>query len=472
MDYAPMKGCMVIRPYGYSIWERIKEGLDRRFKETGHQNAYFPLFIPKSFLEKEAEHVEGFAPEVAWVTRGGQEDLAEPYAIRPTSEAIVCSMYSKWIQSWRDLPVLINQWCNIVRWEKATRPFVRTTEFLWQEGHTAHASHDEAEAEALRMLEVYREFIEDELSVPLIAGLKTDAEKFAGALRTYTVEALMTDGRALQAGTSHNLGQGFAKAFDITFLDRDGSLEHVWQTSWGVTTRLIGVLIMVHGDDRGLVLPPRVAPIQVVIVPIAAKRRGEEVLGRARELAHALSGVARTRLDDRPEYTPGWKFNDWEMRGVPLRVELGPRDLERGRAVVVRRDTGEKLEVAQDALPERVARLLDDVQSSLFARAQRYFHSATRFVDGMDDLKRTLAEKRGMVVAGWCGDPGCETAIKEETGATVRCLPLVDGGAGAKEARGVRPGAGAGLHPDFRPAERCARCGGPAAFTAYLARAY
>ena len=368
-DYSPVRGCMVIRPYGYSIWEKMQQLLDSRFKATGHKNAYFPLFIPESLLQKEAEHVEGFAPEVAWVTHGGNEELAERLAVRPTSETIICHMYSKWIKSWRDLPVLINQWCNVVRWEKSTKPFLRTAEFLWKEGHTAHSSFEEAEEETLRMLEVYRDFVETDLSMPVITGVKSENEKFAGALKTYTIEALMGDGRALQAGTSHNLGQHFAKAYDITYLDKDGKLKHVWQTSWGVTTRLIGAIIMVHGDDRGLKLPPKIAPIQAVIVPILGKE-SETVLNKARELYSILNKEIKTELDDRNEYTPGWKFNEWEMKGVPVRIEIGPRDIKNEQVVFVRRDTGEKITVSESELLPRLKSLLDEIQANMFRQAQ------------------------------------------------------------------------------------------------------
>ena len=348
-DYSPVKGCMVIRPYGYAIWELIQQGLDRRFKATGHVNAYFPLFIPQSLLLREKEHVEGFAPQVAWVTKGGDEQLAEPLVIRPTSEVVIGTMYAKWIKSWRDLPVLINQWANVVRWEKVTRPFLRTTEFLWQEGHTAHETEAEAQEETLKILELYREFAATELAMPVVPGEKSESEKFAGAARTYSIEALMGDGRAMQAGTSHNLGQNFAKAFEIQFQGRDKALQHAWTTSWGVSTRLVGGVIMTHGDDSGLILPPRVAPHQVVIVPIPRGNWQETVLPRAQAIRDQLaaSGV-RVMLDDRDAYTPGWKFAEWEMRGVPLRLEIGPKDIEKGQVVLVRRDTREKGMVPMD----------------------------------------------------------------------------------------------------------------------------
>src|SRR5712671_3545067 len=350
-DYSPVKGCMVIRPYGYAIWELIQQALDARIKATGHVNAYFPLFIPESLLTKEAEHVEGFSPQVAYVTHGGGEELEERLIVRPTSEAIIGTMYAKWVQSWRDLPILINQWANVVRWEKVTRPFLRTTEFLWQEGHTAHETAEEAEAETRMILDLYASISEAVLAMPVVKGLKSESEKFAGALRTYSIEALMGDGRALQAGTSHNLGQNFAKAFDITFQARDKSVQHVWGTSWGMTTRLVGAVIMTHGDDSGLVLPPNVAPYQAVIVPIPRGNWHETVLPKAREIQQLLvaSGV-RVMLDDRDAYTPGWKFSEWELRGVPLRLEIGPKDIEKSTVLVARRDTREKQAVPMDGL--------------------------------------------------------------------------------------------------------------------------
>src|SRR5437762_7517183 len=372
-DYSPVKGCMVIRPYGYAIWELIQQGLDKRFKETGHVNAYFPLFIPEKLLLREAEHVEGFSPQVAWVTRGGDEDLEERLAIRPTSEAIIGTMYSKWIKSWRDLPVLINQWANVVRWEKVTRPFLRTTEFLWQEGHTAHETEQEAQEETMKILDLYSDVCESMLAMPVVKGRKSESEKFAGALRTYSIEALMGDGRALQAGTSHNLGQNFAKAFDITFQARDKSVQHVWGTSWGMTTRLVGALIMVHGDDSGLVLPPRVAPYQVVIVPIPRGNWQETVLPKAREIQQQLvAGGVRVTLDDRDAYTPGWKFAEWELRGVPLRLEIGPKDIEKSTVLVARRDTREKEAVPVEGLVASVRARLEQIQRTLFDRAVQF----------------------------------------------------------------------------------------------------
>src|SRR6188474_3207698 len=365
-DYSPVKGCMVIRPYGYAIWELIQQALDSRIKATGHVNAYFPLFIPNSLLTKEAEHVEGFSPQVAYVTHAGGEELEEKLVVRPTSEAIIGTMYANWVQSWRDLPILINQWANVVRWEKKTYPFLRTTEFLWQEGHTAHETEEEAEAETRMILDMYAEVCETVLAMPVVKGRKTESEKFAGALRTYSIEALMGDGRALQAGTSHNLGQNFAKAFDITFQARDKSVQYVWGTSWGVTTRLIGGLIMTHGDDSGLVLPPAMAPYQVVVVPIGRENWRETVLPKAREIQQQLvaAGV-RVTLDDRDAYTPGWKFSEWELRGVPLRLEIGPKDIEKSTVLVARRDTREKQSVAMDGLASALRSLLNEVQRNL-----------------------------------------------------------------------------------------------------------
>src|SRR5499426_785772 len=372
-DYSPVKGCMVIRPYGYAIWELIQQALDRRFKATGHVNAYFPLFIPESLLMKEADHVEGFAPQVAWVTQGGSELLEERLVVRPTSETIIGTMYAKWVQSWRDLPILINQWANVVRWEKVTRLFLRTTEFLWQEGHTAHETAEEAQEETLRMLGVYKDFAETELAMPVIDGQKTESEKFAGAERTYSIEALMRDGRALQAGTSHNLGQNFARVFDIKFQARDKSVQYVYGTSWGVSTRMIGGVIMTHGDDGGLILPPRIAPYQVVIVPILKGSSRDAVLARARQIRDELTtqGV-RVMLDERDTQTPGWKFNEWEMRGVPLRLEIGPKDLEKSQVVLARRDTRQKSFVRMDGLPVRVEEMLVTIQQALYDRAVQF----------------------------------------------------------------------------------------------------
>jgi prolyl-tRNA synthetase len=418
---------MIIKPYGYAVWEHMQRDMDRRIKETGHVNAYFPLFIPKSYLEKEKEHVEGFSPECAWVTIGGGEELEEPLAIRPTSEAMICSTYAKWVRSWRDLPVLINQWCNIVRWEKVTRPFLRTTEFLWQEGHTLHATEAEAEEETLKMLDVYRAFSEEMLAMPVITGRKTDSEKFAGALRTYAIEALMGDGRALQAGTSHNLGQHFSEAYGIEFLDKDQQRAKPWSTSWGTSTRMIGGLIMTHGDDSGLVLPPRVAPYQVVVVPIPPRKGdwSEQVLPKAREVVSSLRAAGvRVHLDDRDQFQPGFKYADWEMRGVPLRLELGPKDIEKSQCVLVRRDTREKLFVLQEGLGARVSGLLETIQADLLERARRFVSESTTRVSSYDEFKRVMADKRGFILAGWNGDPAVEAQIKAETKATIRVIPM------------------------------------------------
>lgn len=451
-DYAPMKGMMVIRPYGYAIWENIQQLLDRRIKAAGHVNAYFPLFIPESFLKKEMEHLKGFAPEVAWVTHGGQEELEERLAVRPTSEAIIGAMYAKWIQSWRDLPVLINQWANVVRWEKVTRPFLRTTEFLWQEGHTAHETEEEAREETLKILNLYREFIETELAIPVIAGKKTSREKFAGALETYSVEALMSDGRALQMGTSHHLGQHFSRVFNIRFEDRNQNLQYVWQTSWGVSTRLIGAVIMSHGDDSGLRLPPHIAPIQVIIVPISIGNWKETVLPLATDIEKRLiaAGV-RVKLDGREEYTPGWKFAEYELRGVPLRLEIGPKDIKAKQVVLVRRDNGEKLATGMDNLEEKVIHLLEDIQKNLLAQALEFQKQNTHDVASYEDFKKIIEERRGFLRAWWCGDESCEEAVKEETAATIRVIPLEK----IKEGKG-----------------KCIYCGREASTYVYFARAY
>jgi prolyl-tRNA synthetase len=427
-DYSPVKGCMVIRPYGYAIWELLQRALDDKLKATGHVNAYFPLFIPEGLLLKEAEHVEGFAPQVAWVTHGGTEKLEERLAIRPTSEVIFGTMYAKWIQSWRDLPVLINQWANVVRWEKVTRPFLRTTEFLWQEGHTAHETEAEALDETLKILAVYKDLAENTLGMSVLDGLKSESEKFAGADRTYSIEALMGDGRALQAGTSHHLGQNFAKAFDITFQARDKTLQHVWTTSWGVSTRLIGGLIMTHGDDRGLVLPPKVAPYQVVIVPIPKGNWQETVLPKCREVADALRAAGiRVMLDDRDSYTPGWKYAEWELRGVPLRLEMGPRDLQNNQVFSARRDTREKTSLPIDGLPATVQTLLDTIQAALQAKARTYREEHTTRVETYDELKAAMDGRPGFVVAPWAHDAALEAQVKAETQATLRNVPFSEG---------------------------------------------
>jgi prolyl-tRNA synthetase len=426
-DYTMVKGCMVIKPYGYALWENMQGCLDKKIKATGHKNAYFPLFIPESLLTKEAEHVEGFAPEVAWVTQGGNQKLEERLAVRPTSEAIIGSLYSKWVHSWRDLPILINQWANIVRWEKVTRPFLRTTEFLWQEGHTAHKNQQEAEEETLKILmEVYKEYIEKDLAIPVLVGKKSSTEKFAGAEHTYTLEALMGDGKILQAGTSHNLGQNFAKAFDIRFLDENQEEQYAWTTSWGTSTRLVGGIIMVHGDERGLKIPPRVAPVPVVIVPILFDKTKQEVLKKAQELKARLSEKFRVELDDRDAYTPGWKFNEWEMKGVPVRLEIGPRDIIKEQVVAVRRDKGDKLTITEDELIPTLEKWMDDIQDNLYMTAKTRLEGNIRFADKYNDFKNIMEEKRGFIKAYWCGNSDCEENIKKDTKATIRCLAMQD----------------------------------------------
>lgn len=454
-DYSPVRGCMVIRPNGYAIWEQMQQALDRMFKETGHQNAYFPLFIPQSFLSREAEHVEGFAPETAVVTHGGGKELEEPLVVRPTSETIIYAMYAKWIQSYRDLPVLINQWCNVVRWEMRTRLFLRTTEFLWQEGHTAHATEAEAEEEARRMLGVYRTFMEEWMAMPVITGRKTDSERFAGALRTYSCEALMQDNKALQAGTSHNLGQNFSRAFQVTFQTASGELDHVWNTSWGVSTRLIGALIMTHGDDTGLVCPPRLAQHQAVIVPIYKFDADRvQVLETAERLRRALlaAGV-RIHLDARPGLTPGAKYYEWEERGVPLRFEIGPRDVAAGTATLARRTGGKKEPVPLGGAAERVLEEMDRMQRELLeaARARREANTIRnvtkrQFIEFME-------RDGGLAYGGFCGSPACEAEIKDQTKATIRVIP----------------------DPEFRspaPPAACMWCGAPAVEEAVWAKAY
>lgn len=452
-DYAPVRGCMVVRPYGWALWENIKDALDRRFKATGHVNAAFPLLIPMSFLEKEKEHVEGFSPELAVVTHGGGEKLAEPLVVRPTSETIIGYMYAKWIKSYRDLPVLINQWGNVVRWELRTKLFLRTLEFYWQEGHTAHATAEEAEEETLRMLRVYEDFAVNEAAVPVVPGLKTESEKFAGAVRSYTIEAMMGDTKALQAGTSHFLGQNFAKAFNIQYLDQNNQLQYAWTTSWGLSTRFIGAIIMVHGDDKGLVLPPRLAPIQVVIVPIyKTEEEKARVLEAAQRIEAQLRERFRVKLDGRDNVTPGFKFNDWELRGVPVRVEIGPRDLEKNSVALARRDKPGregKTFVPQDGLADTIAALLDNIHASMYAKAQAFFQEHSHEVDTYDELQEMV--QNGWAYAWWCGDAACEAKIKEDTKATSRCIPL------------EQPGVGAA---------KCVVCGRPARHKVYFARAY
>lgn len=464
-DYSPVKGCMVIRPYGYAIWERIQAELDRRIKATGHENAYFPLFIPKSFLAKEAEHVEGFAKECAIVThsrlKAGKDGvtvdpesaLEEELVVRPTSETIMYAMFAKWIQSYRDLPLLINQWANIVRWEMRTRLFLRTAEFLWQEGHTAHETLAEAEAEVRTALSIYREFMEGHMAMPVVTGRKSDSEKFAGALHTYSCEALMQNGWALQAGTSHNLGQNFAKAFNVQFQGRDGKIEHVWQTSWGVSTRLIGGLIMTHSDDSGLVLPPKLAPIEAVIVPIyKTDAERERVFAEIRAIEKELSDAGiRSKADLRENYKPGWKYFHWEGKGVPVRVEVGPRDLDKGTVLTVRRDTGEKKPVPRGGVAAETRAALGSIQEGLFAKARKYRDERTLDVDRFEDLKAIVEDKGGFLRSPWCGGRPCEEKVKDETKATVRSLPI---------------------DPVPPPDKPCLVCGKPAAVAALFARAY
>ena len=427
-DYSCVRGCMNIRPYGYALWENIREALDKRFKATGHQNAYFPLFVPESFLRKEAEHVEGFAPEVPWVTHVGDEPLEERLAIRPTSETVICDAYSKWVQSYRDLPLLINQWANVVRWEKRTRLFLRTSEFLWQEGHTCHRAAEEAREETLRMLEVYRECCETELAIPVVKGLKSEAEKFAGAVNTYCIEAMLADGNALQAGTSHFLGQNFAKAFEIKFLDEDNTEKHVWQTSWGVSTRLVGGLIMSHGDDSGLILPPRLAPIQVAIVPVFKDATKSLVLDEAARLERELTDAGlRVKNDTRDTLRPGFKYNEWELKGVPLRIEIGPRDIEKGHVVAVRRLDREKAFVQREELTAWLTAALERFQADLLERARNRMAEMTSQAVTFDELAEIIVTRRGFVWAGWDGSPETEARVKEETKATIRCIPFEGG---------------------------------------------
>lgn len=421
VDYGPVKGTMVIRPYGYAIWEVIQRELDKRFKESGHENAYFPMLIPYSYLVKETEHVEGFAPEVALVTHVGDQKLPEKLVVRPTSETIICEMYRRWVQSYRDLPVLINQWANVVRWEKTTRPFLRTSEFLWQEGHTLHASEAEAREETLRMLNIYEEFSRNVLAIPMFTGRKSEKEKFAGAKETYSIEAMMQDGKSLQSGTSHYFGNSFAEAFDIKYLDKDGKLKAPYQTSWGVSTRLIGAVIMTHGDQRGLCLPPAIAPVQAVIIPVAMHKDG--VLDKCREVYIALKSVARVKLDDR-DFTPGWKFNEYEMKGVPVRIEIGPRDIENGVATVARRDkTEEKFTIRLDDIATELPKLLADIQANMYNKALAFRDSHVKIVSDTAELKDAV-DSGNFALGMWCGDRECEDKIKEITGASTRNMPF------------------------------------------------
>ena len=447
-DYSPVRGCMVIRPNGYAIWERIQRTLDDMIKASGHRNAYFPLFIPESFLKKEAEHVEGFAPECAVVTHGGGKKLEEPLMVRPTSETIMYHMYAKWIQSYRDLPLLINQWANVVRWEMRTRLFLRTTEFLWQEGHTAHATAEEAEEETCQILDMYRRFAEEEMAMPVLVGRKSENEKFAGALHTYSIEAMMQDGKALQAGTSHNLGQNFAKAFDVKYQDEKQQWQYCWQTSWGVSTRLIGALIMAHSDDKGLVLPPRLAPTQVVIVPIwSSDEQKRDVLAYVDKLRGQLDGRVTYHIDDRDQLRPGWKYAEWELKGIPVRLEVGPRDLEKQGAVLVRRDSREKQMISADNLASAVTETLAAMQSDLFQRARAFREAHTCQIDNYEEFQRYMKEESGFAWAHWCGQSQCETQVAEKTKATIRTVPF------RPEDRLETPGA-----PAPEPG-RCVACG-------------
>ncbi|NLM13398.1 MAG: proline--tRNA ligase [Epulopiscium sp.] len=447
IDYSSVRGCMILQPYGYAIWELIQQQLDKRFKETGHKNVYMPMFIPESLLQKEKDHVEGFAPEVAWVTHGGSEQLTERLCVRPTSETLFCEHYANVIQSYRDLPKLYNQWCSVVRWEKTTRPFLRTLEFLWQEGHTAHATAEEAQEETIKMLNVYAEFCENVLAIPVVKGKKTDKEKFAGAKETYTIESLMHDGKALQSGTSHNFGDGFAKAFGIQYTDKNNELKYVHQTSWGMTTRLIGAVIMVHGDNSGLVLPPRIAPTQLIIIPIAAHKEG--VLEKARELKERLSSIVRVDLDD-SDKMPGWKFSEYEMKGVPFRLEIGPKDIENNQVVLVRRDTREKIVVSMDELETKIPELMDTLQKDLLEKARAMRDAKTYVATNFEEFKHIVENTPGFIKAMWCGDEECENKIKEETGATSRCIPF----------------------EQEKVADTCVCCGKPAKDMLYWGKAY
>ena len=448
IDYTCVKGCMVIKPAGYAIWENIQKNLDAMFKETGVQNVYLPMFIPESLLEKEKDHVEGFAPEVAWVTHGGLQPLQERMCVRPTSETLFCDFYKNDIQSYRDLPKVYNQWCSVVRWEKETRPFLRSREFLWQEGHTAHATAEEAEERTIQMLNVYADFCEKYLAIPVIKGRKTDKEKFAGAEATYTIEALMHDGKALQSGTSHNFGDGFARAFGIQFTDKDNTLKYVYQTSWGMTTRMIGAIIMVHGDDSGLVLPPRIAPTQIMVIPIQQKKDG--VLDKAYALRDELLEKGfKVKVDD-SDKSPGWKFSEQEMRGIPLRIEVGPKDIEAGKCIICRRDTREKTEVAFEELTAKAGEILETMQAEMLERARAHREAHTYVAKDMAELEAIFAEKTGFVKAMWCGEQDCEDQIKEKLGVTSRCMPF------AQE----------------HIADTCVCCGKPAKKMVYWGKAY
>ena len=446
-DYSSVRGCMILRPAGYAIWENIQKELDRRFKEIGVENVYMPLFIPESLLQKEKDHVEGFAPEVAWVTQGGLDPLPERLCVRPTSETLFCDLYSNIIHSYRDLPKVYNQWCSVVRWEKTTRPFLRSMEFVWQEGHTAHATAEEAEERTIQMLNVYADFCEQVLAIPMIKGRKTDKEKFAGAEATYTIEALMHDGKALQSGTSHNFGDGFDKAFGVQYTAATNKLQYVHQTSWGMSTRIIGAIIMVHGDDSGLVLPPRIAPTQVMIIPINQKKEG--VLEKAQEIKAALSEKFTVKLDDSNK-NPGWKFSEQEMRGIPVRIEIGPKDIEAGQAVIVRRDNREKTVVSLDNITEAVGEILEKMQADMLAKATAHRDANTHEAHNWEEFTDILTRKQGFIKAMWCGDRACEEAIKDETGATTRCMPF----------------------EQEHLSDVCVHCGKPAKTMVYFGKAY
>ncbi len=449
-DYSPVKGCMVIRPRGYALWENIQRAIDNMFKETGHTNAYFPVLIPESFIEKEAEHVEGFSPELAVVTLAGGEELDEPLVIRPTSETIIWSMYKKWIQSYRDLPILINQWANVLRWEKRTRLFLRTSEFLWQEGHTAHATKEEAEEETLKMLNVYKTFAEEYMALPVLTGRKSESEKFAGAVETYAIEAMMQDKRALQAGTSHFLGQNFAKAFDVTYQSKNGDLEYVWATSWGVSTRLVGALIMAHSDDKGLVIPPKLASVEVAIIPIYKNETRADVLRYADKVRQELEGSVKVVVDDDDQNSPGWKFAQWELYGVPIRIEVGPRDMKENKVVLVRRDTGEKETVAIHEIKARIDQLLIDIQKNLYDTALAFRKENTFTADSYDECVALFEKDSGFVEASWCGSEECELKVKDDTKATIRVIPF-------------------DREP---PSSPCIVCNGTAKYTVVFAKAY
>ncbi|MEM3703365.1 MAG: proline--tRNA ligase [Candidatus Bathyarchaeia archaeon] len=452
-DYAPIKGCMIFRELSYALWEKIQEIFNEKIKRTGHKNVYFPLFIPESFLRKEAEHFAGFVPEVAWVTMGGDTPLEERLAIRPTSETIIYATYAKWIRSWRDLPIKLNQWCSVVRWEtKATKLFLRTREFLWQEGHTAHATKEEADKEVMEILNEYRNLMENYLAIPVLVGKKSESEKFAGAIYTTTLEAIMPDGKALQMGTSHNLGQNFSKVFGIKFIGEDEKEHYVWQTCWGISTRVIGALVMVHGDDKGLILPPKIAPIQAVIIPIPYKNADiNTIFTKAKEIREKIqkAGIS-TALDDRKEYTPGWKFNDWELKGVPIRIEIGPKDVKHGQLTLARRDTNEKITVKEEEIVNAVRALLEDIQRNLFNRAKKFLEEKITAVKSYDEFNEVLREKGGFIKASWCGSLRCEEKIKEETGATIRLIPF------ERE----------------EPFSDCIYCGGEAKEVAFFAKSY